>query len=85
MSLASVHDLRRIADAVAHLRERAVTDVVLRSDCRQLRVVLDDGQTLLLSVVADEQGRPRLDADLLRLPEDAASGQLEVRFDASGD
>ena len=84
MSLASVHDLRRIADAVAHLRERAVTDVVLRSDCRQLRMVLDDGQTLLLSVVADEQGRPRLDADLLRLPEDV-TGQLEVHFDADGD
>lgn len=85
MSLASVHDLRRIADAVAHLRERAIIDVVLRSDCRQLRVVLDDGQTLLLSVVADENGRPRLDADLLRLPEDANSGQLEVHFDAGGD
>jgi hypothetical protein len=84
VSLASVHDLRRIADAVAHLRERAVTDVVLRSDCRQLRMVLDDGQTLLLSVVADEQGRPRLDADLLRLPEDV-TGQLEVHFDADGD
>ena len=85
MSLASVHDLRRIADAVAHLREREVVDVVLRSDCRQLRVVLDDGQTLLLSVVADGEGRPRLDADLLRLPEDATSGQLEVHFDAGGD
>lgn len=85
MSLASVHDLRRIADAVAHLRERAVMDVVLRSDCRQLRVVLDDGQTLLLSVVTDEQGHPRLDADLLRLPEDATTGQLEVHFDTGGD
>jgi len=84
VSLASVHDLRRIADAVAHLRERAVTDVVLRSDCRQLRMVLDDGQTLLLSVVTDEQGPPRLDADLLRLPEDV-TGQLEVHFDTDGD
>lgn len=81
MSLASVHDLRRIADAVAHLRERAVQEVVLRSDCRQLRIALDDGQVLLLSVVMDDQGRPRLDADLLRSPEDAASGQLEVHFD----
>jgi hypothetical protein len=81
VSLASVHDLRRIADAVAHLRERAVQEVVLRSDCRQLRIALDDGQVLLLSVVMDDQGRPRLDADLLRSPEDAASGQLEVHFD----
>jgi hypothetical protein len=81
VSLASVHDLRRIADAVAHLRDRQVVDVVLRSDCRQLRVVLDDGQTLFLAVVMDDDGRPRLDADLIRTPEDAATGQLEVHFE----
>jgi hypothetical protein len=79
--LASVHDLRRIADAVAHLRDRQVADVVLRSDCRQLRIVLDDGQTLFLAVVVDEHGRPRLDADLIRTAEEAATGQLEVHFD----
>lgn len=82
MSLASVHDLRRIADAVAHLRDRQVVDIVLRSDCRQLRVVLDDGQTLFVAVVTDEQGRPRLDADLIRTPEEVATGQLEVHFEA---
>lgn len=81
MSLASVHDLRRIADAVAHLRDRQIADVVLRSDCRQLRVVLDDGQTLFLAVVMDEHGRPRLDADLIRTPDDATTGQLEVHFE----
>jgi len=82
VSLASVHDLRRIADAVAHLRDRQVVDIVLRSDCRQLRVVLDDGQTLFVAVVTDEQGRPRLDADLIRTPEEVATGQLEVHFEA---
>jgi len=81
VSLASVHDLRRIADAVAHLRDRQIADVVLRSDCRQLRVVLDDGQTLFLAVVMDEHGRPRLDADLIRTPDDATTGQLEVHFE----
>lgn len=80
MPLTSVHDLRRIADAVAHLRDRLVLDVVLRSDCRQLRVVLDDGQTLLISVTQDASGRPRLDADLLRGEEDLMPGQLEVEF-----
>jgi len=83
VSLASVLDLRRIADAVAHLRDRQIADIVLRSDCRQLRIVLDDGQTLFLGVVVDDQGRPRLDADLIRTPEEVASGQLEVHFDTA--
>ncbi len=56
--------------------------MVMRSDCRQLRVKLEDGQILQVSVLLDESGKPRLDADLLRAVEGAASpGQLEVRFD----
>ncbi len=82
MSLASVLDLRRITDAVSHLRDRQIADIVLRSDCRQLRIVLDDGQALFLGVVVDDQGRPRLDADLIRTPEEVATGQLEVHFDS---
>lgn len=80
MPLTSVHDLRRIADAVSHLRDRLVLEVSLRSDCRQVRLVLDDGQTVLLAVTLDAEGRPRLDADLLRGPEGSATGQLEVQF-----
>ena len=82
MTVAHIQDLRRIAEAVGHLRERVVQDVVIRSDCRQFRVTLDDGQTLLISVLLDESGKPRLDADLLRSVEgEAHPGQLEVRFD----
>lgn len=81
VSIAPVHDLRRIAEAVGHLRDRTVQEVVIRSDCRQLRVTLDDGQVLLVSVLLDEAGKPRLDADLLRAVDDAHTGQLEVRFD----
>ncbi|MBI4500154.1 MAG: hypothetical protein HY700_03235 [Gemmatimonadetes bacterium] len=81
MSLASVQDLRRIAEAVGQLRERTVHDVVIRSDCRALRITLDDGQILLVSVLLDPAGKPRLDVDLLRAAEDGAHGQLEVRFD----
>lgn len=66
---------------MAHLRDRQVADIVLRSDCRQLRILLDDGQVLLLAVVADADGRPRLDADLIRSPAEA-TGQLEVHFEA---
>ena len=81
VSLASLQELRRIAEAVGELRDRTVQDVVIRSDCRQLRITLEDGQTLLVSVLLDDAGRPRLDADLVRAAADAATGQLEVRFD----
>ncbi len=81
MTLASVQDLRRIAEAVGQLRERTVRDVLMRSDCRQLRITLEDGQMFLVSVLLDESGKPRLDVDLLRAAEEAPHGQLEVRFD----
>jgi hypothetical protein len=81
--LTSVHDLRRIADAVSHLRDRLILDVTLRSDCRQLRLALEDGQTVLLTVALDAEGRPRLDADLLRGSDESVPGQLEVQFGAA--
>jgi hypothetical protein len=70
-----------MAEAVGQLRGRNVHDVVMRSDCRQLRVTLQDGQVLLVSVLLDDAGKPRLDVDLLRASEETAPGQLEVRFD----
>ena len=82
MSLTSVQDLRRIVEAVGHLRGRQVQDVEVRSDCRSLRVTLTDGQILLVSVINDESGKPHLDVDLLHpleAPQDG--GQLEVAFD----
>lgn len=81
MTLASLQELRRIAEAVGHLREQVVQDVTIRSDCRQLRIALGDGQTLLLSALLDEAGKPRLDADLVRSADESQQGQLEVRFD----
>lgn len=83
MNITPVRELRRIADAVSSLRERTVEDVVIRSDCRQLRITLDDGQVLLVSVLLDETGRPRLDADLLRAMDETPTGQLEVEFNGS--
>ena len=81
MSVASLQELRRIAEAVGQLRDRTVRDVVMRSDCRQLRITLDDGMTLLVSVLLDEAGKPRLDADLVRVAEEPPPGQIEVPFD----
>ena len=52
----------------------------MRSDCRQMRVTLDDGQILLISVLLDDSGKPRLDVDVLR-DVSSSKDQLEVRFD----
>lgn len=81
MTTTSVSDLRRITEAVEQLRDHTVRDVMFRSDCRQLRLVLEDGRTLLVSVLLDDLGRPRLDVDVLHAPSDGPQGQLEVRFD----
>jgi hypothetical protein len=81
VTVAPLSELRRIAEAVGHLRDQTVQDVVIRSDCRQLRITLADGQTILVSVTVDEAGKPRLDADLIRTVEEPSAGQLEVRFD----
>ncbi len=78
----SVKDLRRIAEAVDQLLDRTVQDVNIRSDCRQLRIVLDDGRILLVSIISDDDGVPRLDVDVLSVPTKGPRSQLEVRFDA---
>jgi outer membrane lipoprotein SlyB len=82
MSQVSFQDLRRIADALAGLRGRVITDAVMRSDLRQLRVETEDGQMMVLTLETDEAGRPRLEVDVVRQPVEPGR-QLEVRFDAS--
>ena len=83
MSLTPVQDLRRIAEAVGQLHGETVQDVEIRSDCRQLRVTLTNGQLLLISVLLDDAGKPRLDIDLLRAAEEIDQRQLEVRFEGA--
>lgn len=80
MTLTSVQDLRRIVESVEQLRDRTVREAIVRSDCRQMRVTLDDGQILLISVLLDDSGKPRLDVDVLR-DVSSSKDQLEVRFD----
>ena len=82
LAVTSVQDLRRITEAVDQLRGRSVEDVNIRSDCRQLRIKLDDGRTLLVTVLVDEEGGPRLDVDVLHAADNRSRDQLEVRFEA---
>jgi hypothetical protein len=81
ITVTSIHDLRRITEAVDQLRGRSVDDVSIRSDCRQLRIKLDDGRSLLVSVLTDKDGVPRLDVDVLHAPEERSRAQLEVHFE----
>ncbi len=83
MIVTSIKDLRRIVDAVEQLHDQTVHDAVIRSDCRQLRLALDDGRILLVSALLDDVGKPRLDVDVLGAPDAKAQSrsQLEVHFD----
>lgn len=81
MTQVSMQDLRRVADSLAALRGKVITDVVMRSDLRQLRLETSDGLMMVLTVEVDEAGRPRLEVDVVRQPEDPGR-QLEVKFDA---
>ena len=78
----SLQDLRRITDTLALLRERTVAGAVMRSDRRQLRVEMGDGQLLVVSVDLDPDGRPQLEVDVVR-PAAEPSSQLEVRFESA--
>jgi hypothetical protein len=80
MPTTQVQDLRRIAEALGQLHGHTVETVEIRSDCRLFRIAFSDGRMLLVSALVDETGKPRLDVDFLRTPEEAAHGQLEVPF-----
>ena len=81
VAISSVQDLRRITEAVDQLRGHSVHEVSIRSDCRQLRIKLDVGRTLMVTLFVDDAGVPRLDVDVLHAPENRSLIQLEVRFD----
>lgn len=77
----SVQDLRRIVSSLEGLKGHAVVEAHLRSDLRQLKLELADGTMLVIMAGADDQGRPHLEVDVVRVPEDALRHQLEVGFD----
>jgi hypothetical protein len=54
----------------------------MRSDRRQLRIDMADGQLLVVGVDTDESGRPQLEVDVVRQPAEHGH-QLEVRFESA--
>ena len=47
-----------------------------------MRMVLDDDRILLVTILTDDGGQPRLDVDVLRVPTERSRHQLEVTFEA---
>lgn len=75
----------RTVQAVEGIQGHQVQKVSIRSDCRHLRITLDDGSLLLISIQLDRSGAPHVDADLVHTirpePEDtnptAAHGEAK--------
>lgn len=84
MPQTSLQDLRRIAESMAALKGHTVLATSMRSDFRQLKLELTDGVILVVAVENDDLGRPRLEVDVVRQPEEIHRHQLEVRFEAAG-
>ena len=78
----SLQDLRRIAETLAAVRSGTVSEAVMRSDRRQLRIEMADGQLVVVSADLDESGRPQLEVDVIR-PRVEPGSQLEVRFESA--
>jgi hypothetical protein len=78
----SLQDLRRIAETLAAVRSGTVAGAVMRSDRRQLRIEMADGQLVVVSADLDESGRPQLEVDVIR-PRVEPGSQLEVRFESA--
>lgn len=81
MTQITVQDLRRIAASLEALKGQVVADVHMRSDLRQLKVEMADGTMLVMAVTTDESGRPHLEVDVARSPEELVRHQLEVGLD----
>ena len=75
----------RTVQAVEGIQGHQVRKVSIRPDCRHLRITLDDGSLLLISLQLDRSGAPHVDADLVHTnrpqPEDtyptAARGEAK--------
>jgi hypothetical protein len=64
------------------LRGAVVGEVTVRSDLRHLKIELAGGLILLISAERDDQGKPRLEVDVVEALQDpAARHQIEVDFD----
>ena len=78
----SVQDLRRVASTLHGLKGRQIAEMHMRSDMRQLKIEMSDGEMLVIGVESDETGRPHLEVDVVRHLDEPARNQLEVGFES---
>jgi len=76
-----MQDLRRVAASLQQLKGNVISDCVMRSDLRQLKIELTDGRILVIGIELDDAGRHHLSVDVVTPLEDLAR-QLEVNLDA---
>ena len=76
-----VQDLRRVVAALSGLRGRTISDFVMRTDLRQLKIAMDDGQMLVIALEQDDGGRSHLAVDVVT-PIEEPGRQLEVGLGA---
>jgi hypothetical protein len=82
MTHVPLQDLRRVAEALMQLHGQPVVDASMRSDLRQVKIELAGGLVVVVAAEVDEEGRPRLEVDVVRRL-DETTPQLEVRFDSA--
>lgn len=80
MTHVPVQDLRRVSEALSQLHGHPIVDASMRSDLRQLKIELGGGLVVVVATELDDDGRPRLELDVVRRLEEEGR-QLEVRFD----
>ena len=77
-----VQDLRRVAESLQQLKGNVITDCVMRSDLRHLKIELADGRFIVVGIELDDAGRQHhLTVDVVT-PLDELTPQLEVNLDA---
>lgn len=76
-----VQDLRRVVAALSGLRGKTITDFVMRTDLRQLKVAMAEGQMLVIALEQDDSGRSHLSVDVV-MPTEEPGRQLEVGLGA---
>jgi hypothetical protein len=82
MASMSLHDLRRVAEALSALHGGTVVNAIMRSDLRQVRLELADGTLAVIRIEADPEGHAHLEVDVIRR-RPSVSSQLEVRFESA--
>jgi hypothetical protein len=77
LTTAPFPDLRRVAATLAGVRGRAIREATFTTDLRQLRLMLDDGELIVIRIESNDFGRHHLEVDVVK-PGEHHQEQLEL-------